>query len=179
MNLQERYKKEIIPAMKEKYGYKNNLEVPKLSKVVINVGFGRHTKEKNYVDNVIGCLSRISGQKPVLAKAKKSISSFKVRQGQVIGANVTLRGRKMYDFVDKLINISFPRIRDFRGLNPKSMDNLGNLTLGFKENLSFPEVKADEVENIFGMEVCLSNTAKKKEDGYELFRLMGFPFKKD
>jgi len=179
MNLQEKYKKEIIPVLKEKFGYKNDFEVPRLKKVVVNVGFGRHVKEKAYIDSVIDALSRITGQKPVLAKAKKSISSFKIREGQVIGANVTLRGKKMYDFVEKLINISFPRVRDFRGIGSKSFDKLGNMTLGFKEHLSFPEVRADEVENIFGLEVCFSNTAKTRDEGFELFSLMGFPFKKD
>ena len=179
MNLQEKYKKQIVPRMKEKFGYKNNLEVPKLEKVVVNVGFGRHAKEKVYIENVQDAMSRMTGQKPVLSKARKSISSFKIREGQTIGASVTLRGKKMYDFVERLANISFPRVRDFRGIDSKSIDRLGNLTVGFKEHLAFPEIRGDEVENIFGLEVCLSNTAKSRDEGLELFSLMGFPFKKD
>lgn len=178
MNIQEKYKKEIIPALKEKFGYKNDLETPGVIKVVLNVGFGKHAKEKAYIDNVLKSLAKISGQKPILTKAKKSISSFKIREGMTIGSAVTLRGKRMYDFIGKLINISFPRVRDFRGINLKSVDQQGNLTIGFKEHLSFPEVKPDEIDNIFGLEVCLSTSAKTKEEGEELFKLMGFPFKK-
>ncbi len=178
MTIQEKYKKHIIPELKEKFGYKNALEAPRLIKAVVNVGFGRHVKEKSYIDNVVDGLKRITGQKPVLTKAKKSISSFKIREGMVIGACVTLRGPRMHDFVDKLINISFPRVRDFRGLNEKAVDRAGNLTVGFREHLPFPEIKADEVENIFGLEICLATTAKTREEGLELFRQMGFPFKK-
>ena len=178
MRLQELYKKQIIPKLREKFDYKNDLEAPKLVKVVVNVGFGRHTKEKAYIDNVVNSLSRITGQKPVLTKARKSISSFKVREGMVIGACVTLRGTRMYDFVEKLIHISFPRVRDFRGISEKSADKLGNLTVGFREHLAFPEIKADEVENVFSLEVSLTTNAKIREESLELFRLMGFPFKK-
>ena len=179
MKLQEKYKKEIVPKLTEKFGYKNVMAVPKLTKVVINVGFGRHSKEKAYIDNVVEVLTRISGQKPIQAKAKKAISAFKIKDGMIIGANVTLRGARMYDFVEKLINITFPRVRDFRGISDKGMDKMGNLTIGFKEYLPFPEIKADEVENIFGLEICLPTTAKTKEEGLEFFRLLGIPFKKD
>jgi len=179
MRLQEKYKKLIIPKLKEHFGFKNDLEAPKPLKAVVNVGFGRHTKEKGYIDYVVDSLSRITGQKPILTKARKSISSFKIREGNIIGASVTLRGSRMYDFVDKLINISFPRVRDFRGISEKSVDKQGNLSVGFKEHLAFPEIKADEVENIFGLEVSLATSAKKREEGLELFRLMGFPFKKE
>lgn len=178
MNIQEKYKKETIPALKEKFGYKNVLEAPRLIKVVLNVGFGKHAKEKAYIDNIVKALTKISGQKPVLTKARKSISSFKIREGMFIGSSVTLRDKRMYDFVDKLVNVSFPRVRDFRGISLKSVDRQGNLTLGFKEHLSFPEIKADEIDNVFGLEVCLSTSAKTKEEGEELFKLMGFPFKK-
>lgn len=179
MRLQELYKKEIAPKMKEKFGYKNNLSIPKLSKVVINVGVGRSAKDKNFIDNVVNGLTCISGQKPVLTKAKKSISAFKVREGSVIGVIVTLRNKRMYDFTDKLINITFPRIRDFRGISRKQVDRQGNLSVGFKENLPFPEIKVDEVDNLYGVEVCLSTTAKTNEEGKELFKLMGFPFIND
>lgn len=178
MRLQELYKKKIISEMKKKFDYKNDLAAPKLEKVVVNVGFGRHIKEKQYIDNVINSLSRITGQKPVLTKAKKSISAFKIRQGNIIGAMVILRGKRMYDFVEKLINISFPRVRDFRGVSAKSVDAHGNLSVGFREHLAFPEIKVDEVDKIHGLEVCISTTAKTREEGLELLRLMGFPFKK-
>lgn len=177
MGLQEEYKKEILPKLKEKFGYKNNLEAPKLSKVVVNAGFGRHMKEKAYIDAVVDGLTRITGQKPVLTKAKKSISSFKIREGNVIGACVTLRGKRMNDFVEKMIHVSFPRVHDFRGISDKSVDQQGNMTVGFKEHLAFPEIKADDVENVYGLEVCLNTTAKSRDEGLELFRLMGFPFK--
>ncbi|MCK5061044.1 50S ribosomal protein L5 [Candidatus Parcubacteria bacterium] len=177
MKLQEQYKKHIIPKLKKQFGYKNDLEAPKLTKVVINVGFGRHNKEKQYIEAVASGLKRISGQQPILTKAKKSISSFKIREGMTIGAAVTLRGKRMYDFVDKLINVSFPRVRDFRGISKKGVDRNGNMTVGFKEHTAFPEIKVDEVENVFGLEVCLATSAKSKEQGLALFKLMGFPFK--
>jgi len=178
MRLQELYKKKIVPEMKNKFGYKNNLAVPKLDKVVVNVGLGRFSKDKTYIDNVVDSLSRITGQRPVLTKAKKSISAFKVREGNIVGAMVTLRGKRMYDFVEKLIHVSFPRVRDFRGLNRKSVDKQGNLSVGFREHLAFPEIKADEVDKIHGLEVCITTTAQEREEGLELLKLMGFPFKK-
>ncbi len=179
MRLAEKYKKQIVPKLKEKFSYKNVYEVPRLTKVVINVGVGRHTKDKGFVDETVNTLTRISGQKPVLTKAKKSISSFKVRQGMVVGVAVTLRGKRMYDFVDKLVNISLPRVRDFRGISPKAVDRSGNLTIGVKEQLIFPEIKPDEIENYHGLEVCLATTARTRDEGLELFGMMGFPFKKE
>ncbi len=179
MNLKTKYQKEIIPQLREKFAYDNIFLIPKFRKVVINVGFGRHNKEKAYIDNVEKTLIRISGQKPVFTKAKKSISSFKIREGMVIGAMVTLRGDRMYDFLDKLINISFPRVRDFRGISEKSVDKQGNLTIGFKENSAFPEVKVDDINNIHGLEIIVDSSAENKEEGLELFRLAGFPFKKE
>ena len=177
MNLKEKYKKEIVKKMTEKFGYKNLLAVPRLVKVVINSGVGRNAKDKNFVDGVLSSLERISGQKPVATKSKQSISAFKTRKGMVIGAAVTLRGQRMFDFTDKLVNITFPRIRDFRGISVKQVDNHGNLAVGFKEHIAFPEIKADEVDNIHGLQVCLATTAKTYEEGLELFKLMGFPFK--
>lgn len=179
MSLQETYKKEIITKLKDKFGYKNALEAPKLTKVVLNVGFGRHTKDKAYIDNVVKGLTKISGQKPVLTKAKKSISSFKIREGMTIGCSVKLRGKRMYDFVEKLVHITFPRVRDFRGISANGVDRQGNMTVGFKEHTAFPEISAEEADNIFGLEVCITTTAKNKLEGIELFKLMGFPFKKD
>ncbi len=179
MRLQEKYKKEILAKLKEKFGYKNDLQAPRLDKVVINVGVGKHSKEKAYIDNVVDGLSRITGQKPILTKAKKAVSAFKIRQGMVVGAAVTLRGKRMYDFTDKLINVSFPRVRDFRGISEKQVDRSGNLTIGFREHLAFPEIKAEKVDNIHGLEVSIATTAKTREEGLELFKLMGFPFKKE
>ncbi len=164
--------------MQEKFSYKNVNEIPKLIKVVINVGFGRHTKEKAYIANVIKSLTKISGQKPISTKARLSISSFKIREGMTIGACVTMRGARMNDFLEKLINTTFPRIRDFRGIDSKNIDKSGNMTIGFKEHTAFPEIRADEIDNVFGLEVSIANTAKTYDEGFELFKLMGFPFKK-
>lgn len=177
MSLKEKYNKEIVPELIKKFNLKNKLSAPKIEKVVLNVGFGRHVKDKAYIEKVVDGLTRISGQKPVLTKARKSISSFKIRDGMTIGASVAIRGKRMYDFLDKLINVSFPRVRDFRGISDKSVDRAGNITIGFKEHLAFPEINTDEVENVYGLEVCISTTAKNREHGLEMFRLMGFPFK--
>jgi large subunit ribosomal protein L5 len=179
MSLKEKYQKEIIPALKEKFNYSNGFLVPGIKKVVINVGFGRRVKDKDYIDNIEKTLINISGQKPVFTKAKKSISSFKVREGMIIGAMVTLRGERMYNFLEKLVNVSFPRVRDFRGISEKSVDKQGNLTIGFKENTAFPEVKVDDINNIHGLEVIVDSSAKNREEGLELFRMFGFPFKKE
>jgi len=179
MRLKEKYQKEIVPALKEELGVKNNMLVPRITKVVINVGFGRHFKEKEYIADVERSLNEISGQKPVMNKAKKSISAFKIREGQVIGAKVTLRGNRMYDFIDKLVNITFPRVRDFRGISIKGLDDKGNMTVGFKEHVCFPEIKVEEINNIFGLEVCLTTNTTDKEAGLLLFKKIGFPFKKE
>lgn len=179
MNLREKYKKQIVPKMKEKFGYKNEMEVPKILKATINVGVGRNSKEKAYVDEVVKSITRISGQKPVQTKAKKSIASFKLRQGMITGVVSTLRGKRMYDFLDKLVNISFPRVRDFRGISEKHVDRNGNITVGFKENIVFPEISQDEVDNIHGLEISVSTTAKTQKEGLELFKLIGFPFKEE
>lgn len=177
--LQERYKKEILKKLKEKFGYKNDLEAPKLVKAVVNVGVGRQAKDTAFIDNVKSSLERITGQRPVLTRAKKAISSFKTKKGMVVGVVVTLRGKRMYDFIERLIKITFPRVRDFRGINEKQVDSNGNLTIGFREHLAFPEIKADEVERIHGLEVSVATNAKTREEGLELFRLLGFPFKKE
>ncbi len=177
MRLKEKYQKEIVPKMKAKFGYDNIMAVPRLTKVVINAGVGRNAKDKAFIDSVVSSLQRISGQKPVLTKAKQSISAFKTRKGMIIGVVVTLRGQRMFDFVEKLVKITFPRIRDFRGINSGQVDRLGNLAVGFKEHIAFPEIKADEADNIHGLEVCLATTAKTYDQGLELFKLLGFPFK--
>lgn len=177
--LQDKYKKNILPKLKEELGYKNNLMVPRLEKVVVNVGFGSKAKEGNYKEAIEETLKRITGQKPALTAARKSISNFKLRQGMNIGVKVTLRGQQMYEFVDKLINATLPRVRDFRGLRTTMVDSSGNLNIGFKEHLAFPEIRSDEVEKIHGLEVTIVSTAKTKDAGYKLFQLLGFPFNEE
>lgn len=177
--LKEKYNKEVIPAMKEKFGYKNDLQVPKLLKVTLNVGIGKNLKDDNFIEHVEKVLSRITGQKPVKTKAKKSISNFKIREGMTVGVSVVLRGNRMYDFMDKLISVTLPRVRDFRGISPKKVDNNGNLNIGFKEFISFPEISSDEIEQLFGLEVAITTFAESKEIGYELLKLFGFPFTKE
>lgn len=165
-----------MPALIKEMGYKNIQAVPKLIKAVINVGFGKLSKEPKIMETVENVLKRITGQKPVLNKAKKSISNFKVRQGQIIGAKVTLRGKRMNDFLEKLVKISLPRVRDFRGLPLKSLDKQGNLSLGFKEYIAFPEIRSDEVEKLFGLEISIQSNAKTRLEASRLFQLLGFPF---
>lgn len=176
--LKEKYIKEVIPEMKKNFGYKNDLAVPRLIKVLINAGTGRALTDDKFLDTVKNTLERITGQKPIFTRAKKSISAFKIRKNMIVGAMVTLRGERMYDFVDKLINVTLARVRDFRGLDNKSIDHGGNLTIGFKEHLVFPEIKSDEVDKLHGLEVIIDTGAKNKEEAGHLFRLLGFPFKK-
>lgn len=177
--LQTIYKEKVAPALKEKLGFKTVMQTPRVTKVVLNVGFGRHAKEEKYIDNVEKTLTLITGQKPIRNKSTKSISNFKIREGQVIGASVTLRGQRMYEFLDRLIMLTLPRVRDFRGLNPTSFDDRGNYTLGFKEHLAFPEITgADMGDSIHGVEITVCTTAKNKEEGRALLTEMGFPFRK-
>ncbi len=174
--LQEKYIQQVIPEMRKRFSYRNSLAVPKLSKVVLNVGIPSSKNEAKFQELVADVLTRISGQRPVFTRAKKSISSFKIREGMVVGASVTLRKQRMYEFIDKLVNLALPNVRDFRGISKKSLDKTGNLTLGFKEYLPFPEINPDEVENVFGLEVCITTTAKSKEEAFVLLSLLGFPF---
>jgi len=176
--LQEKYQKVIMPALREKFGYKNNLAIPRVAKVVVNVGTGPGLKDAKYNEVVENTLMRITGQRPVKTAAKKSISNFKIREGLIVGMMVTLRGKRMYDFIDKLVNITFPRVRDFRGLDAKSIDGKGNLNIGFREHISFPEIKSDEIEKIHGLQVTIATTAKTREEGQELLKLLGFPLNK-
>lgn len=177
MRLMEKYNKEIVPALKEKFGYKNVNAVPKIKKVVLNVGINSNKKDAKFFDVVESVLTRISGQKPVKTRARKSISNFKIREGMVVGMMVTMRGKRMYDFLEKLLSITFPRVRDFRGISTKIIDKQGNLNFGFKEFIAFPEIGVDEVENMHGVEVSVQSTAGNKEVGEALYRLLGFPFK--
>ncbi|MFA4941096.1 MAG: 50S ribosomal protein L5 [Patescibacteria group bacterium] len=179
MRLKEKYKKEILPELKKKFGYKNDFMAPKLEKVVVNVGFGRNYKDNDLVENIKKSLTNITGQRCVLTKSKKSISAFKIRDGLIIGAMVTLRGERMYDFIEKLVNVTFPRVRDFRGISEKSVDKNGNLTVGFREHLPFPEISPESIENVHGLEVSISTGAKSREEGLEFLKQIGFPFKKE
>ncbi len=177
-NLYKKYKEKIVPKLKEELSLKSVMNVPRLDKVVINVGVGKHVKESGYIDNVENTLRQITGQKPVRTKAKKAISNFKVREGMEIGVVVTLRGKKMYDFVEKLLAITFPRIKDFRGISPKAFDKGGNYNLGIKENLAFPEIKVDEIDKTHGLEVTVCTTASDAHGARILLNHLGFPFKK-
>jgi len=174
--LQEKYKKEVIPAMRAKFGYKNVMAAPKIEKAVVNVGVGRLRDEKEQQE-VQKFLTLITGQKPSPRPAKQAIASFKTREGMIVGYQVTLRGKRMYDFLSRLINIALPRTRDFRGLDEKSFDQKGNLTVGIKEHIVFPEVIGEDYRFLFGLEVTVVTTARKREEGVELLRLMGFPLK--
>ena len=174
--LKEKYTTEVMKAMMEKFGYKNVMEIPKVEKVIINMGVGEAVGNPKALDAAVGDMTIIAGQKPVITKAKKSIAAFKIRQGMPIGAKVTLRGTRMYQFLDKLINISLPRVRDFRGVNPKSFDGRGNYTMGIKEQLIFPEIEYDKVDTVRGMDIVIVTTAKSDEEARELLRLMGMPF---
>lgn len=176
ISLAEHYRQQVVPALQKEFGLKNPLAVPRLVKVVLNVGLGKQSGDSKHIDLVVKTLTRITGQKPVLTKAKKSISNFKIRQGMVVGAMVTLRGKRMYDFLEKLIRVALPRVRDFRGLSPKSVDAQGNLAIGFKEHLIFPEIRSDEVEAIHGLEVAITTTAHNRQRGLKLFEFLGFPF---
>ena len=162
----------------EKFGLKNKLAAPKIEKVSVNVGINSRSADSGLLESVESNLMRLTGQKPVRTKARQAISAFKIREGMVVGVKVTLRGQRMYDFLDKLINVSLPRIRDFRGLAEKSVDQQGNLNIGLKEHNVFPEIRSDEVERIHGLEVSITTNANNHEKGFELFKLFGFPFQK-
>lgn len=174
--LYEKYKKEVVPALKKDLGYKNVMQVPRIKKVVVNAGIGRFVKEANFIENVEKNLARITGQKPVRTKAKKAISNFKIRQGQEIGVTVTLRGAKMYSFLEKLIRVTFPRVRDFHGISDKGFDREGNYTIGFKETVAFPEIKMDEIDKMHGLQIIVNTNAKDKNQGKALLSQLGFPF---
>ncbi len=170
------YDERIAAAMTEKFGYKNRMEVPRLEKIVINMGVGEATQDKKKVDIAATEMQAISGQKPVITKAKKSIAQFKLREGMPIGCKVTLRRERMYEFLDRLVTVALPRVRDFRGLNPKSFDGRGNYAMGLKEQIIFPEINYDQIEKVRGMDVIITTTAKTDEEARELLRLFNFPF---
>lgn len=176
--LKKLYHEIIVPEMMKKFGYKNVMQVPRLVKIVVNMGVGQATQDPKLLEMAMKELAKITGQQPVIRRARKSISNFKLRAGMAIGCKVTLRRERMYEFFDRLINAAIPRIRDFRGLSDKSFDGRGNYTLGIKEHIIFPEINVDEVERIFGMDITIVTTAKTDEEAYELLRLFGMPFRK-
>ena len=176
--LKEKYLNEVIPSLKEKYNYKTVMEVPKLSKIVVNIGVGDATTNSKLLDAAVNDLTAITGQKPVITKAKKSIAGFHVREGQSIGCKVTLRGENMYNFMDKLISIGLPRVRDFRGISPKAFDGRGNYTLGIKEQLIFSEIEYDNIVKVRGMDIVFVTTAKSNEEAFDLLNELGMPFRK-
>ena len=175
--LKQHYKKTVVPALKKEFGYKNVMAVPKVEKVAINIGLGEATQNPKLMDGTVTELSTIAGQKPVVTKAKKSIAAFKLREGMSIGAMVTLRGERMYEFLDRLMNVALPRVRDFRGVSSKSFDGRGNYTLGVKDQLIFPEIDYNKVEKIKGMNISITTTAKTDAEGLALLRQLGMPFR--
>ena len=174
--IKEKYLAEAVPALQQKFGYKNVMEIPRLEKVIINMGLGDCKDNAKALESAVAELTQIAGQKPLVTKAKKSVANFKLRQGMNVGAKVTLRGARMEEFMDKLVNIALPRVRDFRGVSTKSFDGRGNYALGIKEQLIFPEIEYDKVEKIRGMEMIFVTTAKTDEEAKELLRLLGMPF---
>ncbi len=174
--LKQDYEERIAKAMTEKFGYKNQLEIPRLDKIVINMGVGEATQDKKKVETAAAEMEKIAGQKPVVTKAKKSIAQFKLREGMPIGCKVTLRRERMYEFLDRLVTVALPRVRDFRGLNEKSFDGRGNYAMGLKEQIIFPEINYDEIDTVRGMDVIITTTAKTDEEARELLRLFNFPF---
>tara|TARA_X000000368_G_scaffold2054_1_gene1588 strand:- start:7164 stop:7706 length:543 start_codon:yes stop_codon:yes gene_type:complete len=177
-NLKEKYNKELRPSLKEELGLENIMAVPELKKVVINMGVGEAANDKKHLDSALENLTVISGQKPIITKARQSVASFKIREGWPLGCKVTLRGNKMYDFIERLIKIAIPRERDFRGLNPRSFDEQGNYNFGIKEQIIFPEINYDNIDNIRGMDVCINTSAKSVEHAKALLQALEFPFKK-
>ena len=176
--LKEFYAKEVAPALMKKFEYKSVMQIPKLDKIVINIGCGEARDNPKVMDAVVSDLMQITGQKPVLCKARKSVANFKLREGMTIGAKVTLRGERMYEFLDRFFNIALPRVRDFRGINPDSFDGKGNYSMGIKEQLIFPEIDYDKIDKVRGMDLCFVTTAKTDEEARELLTLMGAPFAK-
>ena len=174
--LKEKYTKEVVPALMEKFGYKNIMQVPKLEKIVLNMGVGEAVGNPKVLESAVSDLTLIAGQKPILTRAKKSLAAFKLREGMPIGAKVTLRGERMYQFLDKFMNVALPRVRDFRGISDKSFDGRGNYAMGVKEQLMFPEIEYDKVDKLRGMDIIIVTTANSDEEAREFLKLMGMPF---
>lgn len=173
--LEEKYIKEVIPALMKEFGYDNIMAVPKITKVSINVGLSKAVNNPNFKEDVVRDLRLITGQQPILTKARKAIAGFKIREGQEIGANVTLRGKRMWDFIEKFVAVTIPRMKDFQGIERKNFDNQGNLNYGIKEQLTFPEISTDDITTIFGLQVNVTSSANGRDEGIALFKLLGFP----
>ena len=176
--LKEKYKQEVVPALQKEFNYKNPMQVPSVHKVIVNIGLGEAIQNARAIDAAVSDLSVITGQRPVITRAKRSVATFKLREGMQIGCMVTLRGERMYYFLDKLMNVALPRLRDFQGVSPEAFDGRGNYTLGLREQLVFPEIDYDKVDKVRGMEVSIVTTARTDEEGRRLLRLLGMPFKK-
>lgn len=176
--LLEKYRKEVVPALQKEFGIENVMSVPKVEKVTVNVGTGRHLKDGKMIERIVSDVEKLTGQKPVMRKAKKSIAGFKIREGMEIGVSATLRGKRMWDFIDRLINLALPRSKDFRGINVKNFDKTGNLNMGVKESSIFPEITYENVKDIFSLQVTVTTTAKVREQGIALLRGLGFPLSK-
>ena len=175
--LQEHYKVKVVPELTQKFAYKSSMEVPRIEKITVNIGVGKATQDRKILDNAVGDLTKITGQKPVVTKAKKSIANFKVRVGYPIGCMVTLRGQRMYEFLDRLVSIAMPRIRDFRGVSNRSFDGRGNYSLGVKEQIIFPEIDYDKIDTLRGMNISITTTAKTDDEARALLAAFRFPFK--
>jgi len=176
--MKEFYKSEVAPALQKKFQYKSTMQIPKLDKIVINVGCGEARDNQKMIDAIVGDISTITGQRPVICRARKSVANFKLREGMIVGVKVTLRGDRMYEFLDRLFNVALPRVRDFRGINPNSFDGRGNYNMGLREQLIFPEIDYDKIDQIRGMDICFVTTATTDEEARELLTLMGAPFSK-
>jgi large subunit ribosomal protein L5 len=177
--LKERYLNEVVPALKKSLNFSNTMQVPRISKVVVNIGLGEALDNAKAIDAAVSDLTQIAGQKPVVTKARKSIANFKLREGRAIGVRVTLRGDRMWAFLDRLTNIALPRVRDFRGISPNAFDGRGNYTLGLREQLVFPEIEYDKIDKIRGMEISIVTTARTDEEGRQLLQMLGMPFRKE
>ncbi|WP_423226996.1 50S ribosomal protein L5 [Marinobacter halodurans] len=176
--MKEMYKQDVVPALQKEFDYKNPMQVPRIEKITLNMGVGEAVGDKKLIENALADLEQLSGQKPVVTKARKSVAGFKIREGWPIGCKVTLRGERMWDFFDRLVHIAIPRVRDFRGLNPKSFDGRGNYSMGVREQIIFPEIEYDKVDKIRGLDITITTSAGTDEEGRELLKAFGFPFKK-
>ncbi len=175
--LKDKYREEVIPALMKEFGYKNTLQVPKIEKIIVNMGLGLAIQDQKVLDHAVEEIALITGQKPIVTRARKSIANFKLREGMRIGAKVTLRGDRMYEFLDRLLSIALPRVRDFRGTSPKALDGRGNYSLGIREQIIFPEINYDKIDRIKGMNITINTTARTDEEGKRLLDLMGMPFR--
>lgn len=178
-NLKQKYVEEVVPALQKELGLENPIAVPRIDKVIVNAGVGEHSKDDKFIQKVVDDITKITSQKPVKTLARKAISGFKIREGDVVGVKVTLRGDRMYDFLHKLIDTALPRVRDFRGISTKAFDGQGNYSIGIKDHTVFPEISADTIDYTFPLQIVISTTAQNQEEGYKLLKSLGFPFKKE